>query len=68
MDMAVPIRQETNDDDQPTNDVGEDEVERFASILVAQIAFISRAVSNTIYSLLILLYHLKAYFIRNNVF
>merc|ERR1719354_935497 len=29
MDMAVPIRQETNDDDQPNNDVGEDEVERY---------------------------------------
>merc|ERR1719354_980218 len=32
MDMAVPVREETNDDDQPNNvdvDVGEDEVERY---------------------------------------
>ncbi len=50
MDMAVPVREETNDDDQPNNDVGEDEVERFAFILVAQIEFFSRAQSTTVYS------------------
>ena len=33
MDMVVPVRQETNDD-QPSNDVNDDEVERFVFLFL----------------------------------